>query len=739
MSGDTSILLEIRGRVQGIGFRPVAFRLANELHLRGWVRNDPAGAEIALHGPPAAITRFRQELPRRLPAIAALETIVEKTPPANWPDGFEIRTSASADGPRVAGILPDLATCPECLRDILDPQNRRHRYPFTNCTHCGPRYSMITALPYDRANTTMREFVMCPACAAEYHDPLDRRFHAQPNACPACGPQLEWTAPDGRPLAQRDAALLAAVEALRAGKIVAVKGIGGFHLMVPAHDNAAVQRLRQRKRREEKPFAVMFPSLDAIRAVCNVTAEEQAWLESPAAPIVLLKKRANAEELAKDIAPGLPWMGAMLPYTPLHHLLMRELMFPVVATSGNLTDEPICIDKQEALARLGTIADFFLLHNRPIVRPMDDSVLALCDEEPIMMRRGRGLAPYSLPLPQAADGWVAAGAQMKSTLAVTAGGQAVMSPHIGDLEHEGAARLWADTVADVTGLHGLRPTAAWVDAHPEYASTRQALAWGVPTQAWQHHHAHIAACMAENHLSGPALGIAWDGTGLGTDGTIWGGEFLDCEGRDFRRVAWLRPFPLVGGDQAAREPRRVAWSVWRACELPGLPPGCTAQESAVFDGMLRAGVNVALSSSAGRLFDAVASLLGVCQIMSHEGQSAMRLEALAGDMPATPYPFKLEAGVLDWRPIITAMVQGAEEPALAAARFHETLVAMMVAVAKNVGRADDCLSGGCFQNRRLLAGACRHLRAAGFRVWRHREIPPNDAGICLGQAALAAG
>ena len=734
----SSIRLTVQGRIQGVGFRPVVFRLATELNLRGWVRNDSAGAEIALLGSADALTRFRQELPRRLPTIAMLETVLEKPPPTDWPSGFEIRSSASTEGPRVAEILPDLATCPECLQEIFDPHNRRYRYPFTNCTHCGPRYSMITALPYDRANTTMRKFVMCPACAAEYHDPHDRRFHAQPNACSVCGPQLEWTDANGLTLARRDSALLAAASALRAGKIVAVKGIGGFHLMVLAQDNAAVQRLRQRKKRDEKPFAVLFPTREAIHSVCRVSAEEQAWLESPAAPIVLLQKQADGVALAAAIAPGLPWIGAMLPYTPLHHLLMRELNCPVVATSGNLTDEPICRDNEEALKRLGSIADFFLRHDRPIARPMDDSVLAVCEGEPLMMRRGRGLAPYSLPLPGAADGWVAAGAQMKSAIAVTAGGHAVMSPHIGDLDHDGAARLWVDTVADLTDLHGLRPTAALVDFHPDYTSTQQARAWPVPAHSWQHHHAHIAACMAERHVAGPVLGIAWDGTGLGPDGTIWGGEFLDCTGCEFQRVAWLRPFSLVGGDQAAREPRRVAWSVWRECELPGLPLGCTAQESAIFDDMVRGGVNVVPTSSAGRLFDAVASLLGVCQVMSHEGQAAMRLEALAGDRPANPYPFQVAAGVVDWRPMITTMVQGAEEPALAAARFHETLVAMMVAVARQVGRADVCLSGGCFQNQRLLAGALHKLRAAGFRVWRHREIPPNDAGICLGQAALEA-
>ena len=725
----------MRGRVQGVGFRPVVFRLARELELRGWVRNDAAGAEVALAGLDEAIAKFRAELPGRLPAAADIQSVEEWAAPGDFPAGFEIRMSADAGGVRVAGILPDLATCPDCLREILDPNDRRFGYPFANCTHCGPRFSIVEALPYDRANTTMRGFAMCPACAAEYGDPGNRRFHAQPNACPVCGPALSWMSADGRVRAGRAEALPAAAAALRAGRIVAAKGIGGFHLMVDARDAAAVRRLRERKRRDEKPFAVLFPSPAAIAALCAVSEVEQKWLESPAAPIMLLKKLRDARGLADEVAPGLPWIGALLPYTPLHHLLMRALGFPVVATSGNLTDEPICTDNDEALARLGGIADFFLMHDRPIARPMDDSVLAVCAGEPLMMRRGRGLSPYSLPLPGAPDGLVAAGAQMKSAVAVTAGGNAVMSPHIGDLDHEGAARLWTRTVNDLLGLHGLKPGAAAADLHPEYASAQGAAKLGVPVAGVQHHHAHIAACMAENGLEGPVLGIAWDGTGLGPDGAIWGGEFLVCTRAEFRRAAWLRPFPLVGGDAAAREPRRAALGVLREMGSGHPPPGFSPAELAVLDAMLRQGLNVARTSSAGRLFDAAAALLGVCRTMSHEGQAAMRLEALAGEAPADPYPFGWAGNALDWAPMIAELLRFREPPEAAAARFHETLAEMMVAAAKRERVRDVCLSGGCFQNRRLLSGALRRLRAEGFRVWRHREIPPNDAGICLGQAA----
>lgn len=745
MKEETSILLRLRGRVQGVGFRPVVFRLAHELGLRGWVRNSSVGADVLLAGGGEAIDRFQRALPGKLPAAAHVDSIEEVTAPMDIPAGFEIRLSAAADGTRVAGILPDLATCPDCLRELFDPHDRRYRYPFANCSHCGPRFSILNALPYDRATTTMQGFKMCAVCEAEYHDPHHRRFHAQPNACAVCGPQVTWMDATGAVLAEREAALQALAEALRQGHSVAVKGLGGFHLLVDARDAVAVQRLRDRKQRDQKPFAVLFPTREAIAETCEVSDAEWAWLESQAAPIVLLRKRTGGRGLADTVAPGLPWIGAMLPYTPLHHLLLRDLGFPVVATSGNLTDEPICIDNNEALARLGNIADFFLLHDRPIARPMDDSVLAVCAGEPIMMRRGRGLAPGSIPLAGVPDGWLGAGAQMKSSVAVTAGGNVVMSPHIGDLDHEGAVRLWRRSVDDLMGLHGLKVVRAVTDSHPDYASTRAAAALCLPSadgqthlETVQHHHAHIAACMAENGLEGEVLGVAWDGTGLGTDGTIWGGEFLVCTRAEFRRAAWLRPFSLAGGDVAAREPRRAALGVLREMGSAHPPPGFSPPQLTVLDEMLRSGLNVVQTSSAGRLFDAVASLLGVCQVLSHEGQAAMCLEALAGAAAAEPYPFGWTGQALDWAPMIGELVAGDEPLERAAARFHATLVEMMVAVARREKCPDVCLSGGCFQNRRLLAGALRRLTEEGFRVWRHREVPPNDAGIGLGQMVVAA-
>ena len=736
MPEEQSILLKMSGRVQGVGFRPVVFRLAHKLGLRGWVLNDASGAEVALAGPPEAIAAFRRDLPGQLPAAAEIQLVEEAEPPTDLPESFEIRFSLSGEGAKTAGILPDLATCPACLKEILDPRDRRHRYPFANCTHCGPRFSILEALPYDREHTTMKTFKMCPDCEAEYRDPANRRFHAQPNACPVCGPQLSWTAADGRELAGREDALAAAVEALKEGLIVALKGLGGFHLMVDARQDDAVDRLRRRKRRDAKPFAVLFPSLDSIRECCEVSEAEQAWLESAAAPIVLLRKRGHV--LADEVAPGLPWLGAMLPYTPLHHLLVRDLGFPVVATSGNLTDEPICTDNDEALSRLGDIADFFLMHDRPIARPMDDSVLSICDGEPVMMRRGRGLSPYTFPLPEIPDGWLGAGAQMKSTVAVSVGGSIVMSPHIGDLDHDQAVRQWERVVDDLMGLHGLEPVAAAVDLHSEYAATQAAVQRKVSLETVQHHHAHIAACMAENGLDGEVLGIAWDGTGLGTDGTIWGGEFLKCSRGRFERLGWLRPFPLPGGDAAAREPRRSALGLLHEVNSDAVVPGFVSEERILLEGMLRSGVNTIRTSSAGRLFDAVASLLGVCQVMSHEGQAAMQLEALAGDIETKPYPFDWRESELDWQPMIEELLLREDGRAYAAARFHETLVTMMVSAAQRFGLPRVCLSGGCFQNRRLLSGTVRRLTEAGFEVFRHREIPPNDAGIAFGQLVVAA-
>ena len=745
--------VRVKGRVQGVGFRPTAWRLARELGLGGWVRNDGRGAELLLLGERERCERFLEMLPGALPAVAHIESVERSwPPPEGTPVGEEefviLESTEPGDAIRSAGVLPDLATCPECLREMLDPRNRRYLYPFTNCTVCGPRVSILLRLPYDRENTTMRGFKMCPECEEEYRSPGNRRFHAQPNACPKCGPQLEWFATDDGRHAAREEALEAAAAALRSGRIVAVKGIGGFHLMTDARDAAAVRRLRERKRREAKPLAVMFPSLEALERECEVSAEERTALVSPEAPIVLLFRREGARGLAaEELAPGLPWIGAFLPYSPLHHLLLREVGFPLVATSGNLSDEPICTDNDEAVARLGGIADAFLMHDRPIARPLDDSVVAFCGGRRIAIRRGRGMAPYSVPLPGVPEGALAAGGQMKNTVALGLGGRALVSPHIGDLEHDGAVRLWERTVADGLALRGLSAPPVWgVDGHPDYASAlaaeRAAEASGVPLVRIPHHEAHVASCLADNGEEGAVLGIAWDGTGWGGDGIIRGGEFFRCESRrEMRRVASLRTFLLAGGDAAAREPRRSEAGVWHELGGGGAARGFNEAEAALVASQLRAGVNVWRTSSAGRLFDALASRLGLCAVNRYEGEAAMRLEARAWKAAReeeTPeaYPFALAGEVVDWGPMWRVVAESDEPVETIALRIHATFAAMMAAVAHREGMPAVALSGGCFQNRLLLRLATEALEGGGFRVLVHRDVPPNDAGLAVGQLAV---
>lgn len=588
---------------------------------------------------------------------------------------------------------------------------------------------------------------MCKACEEEYRSPGNRRFHAQPNACPECGPRLEWVEPDGGRRVLREEALEAALRALGEGKIVAVKGIGGFHLMTDARDAAAVARLRRRKRREAKPLAVMYPSLAALEADCRVSAAERRALVSPEAPIVLAWMREGRRSVAAEVlAPGLPWLGVFLPYSPLHHLLLQGTGFPLVATSGNLTDEPICTDNGEALARLGGVADAFLLHDRPIARPLDDSVVAYCGDVRVCVRRGRGMAPYPVALPGGPEGAVAAGGELKNAPALCVGGQVLAGPHVGDMEHDGALRLWERVTGDLLALRGLGKPLRWAaDAHPGYASARMAEraaeAAEVPLERIGHHEAHLAACLAENGETGPALGIAWDGTGWGGDGVIRGGEFFRCEGgKAVRRVASLRAFPLAGGDAAAREPRRSEAGVWHELGGGGGARGFTAEEAALVASQLRAGVNVWRTSSAGRLFDALASRLGLCSVNRYEGEAAMRLEALAwkaakaGEKPG-PYPFALEGEVADWEPMWRAVAEAKEPVERIALRIHATFAAMMLAVARREGLQAVALSGGCFQNRLLLRLAAEALEGGGFRVLFHREVPPNDAGLAVGQLA----
>ncbi len=744
--------IAVTGTVQGVGFRPFVWREASVRGLAGFVVNTPEGVTMEVEGPTEAIDGLVDAL-RTPPPPAATVTLTRMSLEPTGEVGFSIRDSALT-GSRSAAVLPDLATCEECFADIADPANRRYRYPFTNCTHCGPRYSIVTDLPYDRQRTTMRRFVMCPECKAEYGDPADRRFHAEPNACPVCGPQLALWDGQGAVLAERDDALKAAAVALSEGRIVAVKGLGGFHLMADALNEDAVRKLRQRKHREEKPFAVMFASLDTLSEAAEPTDIETEVLTSRERPIVLIRKRAGV--LAESVAPGNPLVGAMLPYTPLHHLLLVELGFPVVATSGNRSDEPICTDEHEALARLAGIADLFLVHDRPIERPVDNSVVRVIAGKPTVFRRARGLAP-AVAARGVAPGILAVGGHLKTTVALSTEAGVVLGQHLGDLDSPQARDAYDRGIADIQRLHDAQPTLIARDLHPDYHSTRVAEGLAAPKFPIQHHVAHIAACMAEHGLEPPVLGVSWDGTGYGTDGTIWGGEFLRITKGGWTRVAHLRPFLLPGGEAAVREPRRSALGLLHAAfgadafAMTDLKPvaAFTATERKALAIMLDRGLNAPVTTSAGRLFDAVAALLGLRQTTSHEGQAAMELEwaAEAGSAPPAtdinPYNINIlweyaEAPlVLDWQPMLVALladIRAGEPAGPMAAKFHRALALAIGATAARIGEKTVVLSGGCFQNGALTERALIALNAAGLVPVRHERVPPNDGGLALGQA-----
>jgi hydrogenase maturation protein HypF len=788
----------VRGAVQGVGFRPFVFRLATELNLCGFVLNSSQGVVIEIEGERRLLEEFVARLETEKPGHSIIQSMDVSFHPANGYEGFEILESKEL-GAKSVLILPDLATCPDCVREIFDPCNRRHLYPFTNCTNCGPRFSIVGSLPYDRANTSMKAFTMCEDCEHEYHNLHDRRFHAQPNACPKCGPQLEFLE-NGVSSFQPDSCTLEiclhkAADAIRAGKILALKGIGGFQLLVDARSETAVRRLRERKQRAEKPFAVMYPDIDAVKADCIVSELEEELLRSSEAPIVLLEKligekfiRADVKQISPSVAPNNPSLGVMLPYSPLHHILLRELGFPVVATSGNLSDEPICIDEREALERLCDIADVFLIHNRPIVRPVDDSVVRVMLDREMILRRARGYAPLPISISTENDknfkSVLAVGAHLKNSIALSVGNQVFISQHIGDLETLQALDVFRKVAKDLPRLYEVKPDIVACDLHPEYLSTKHAKISGARIVEVQHHFAHVASCMAENRIKGPTLGIAWDGTGFGLDGTIWGGEFLAVEtsrrdvpayevGRKitplnavrteqptipenehlFVRFAHFRNFRLPGGEAAIKQPRRVAlgllWeifgkTIFERHEILPLKSFST-DELAVLRQMLAGKINSPLTSSAGRLFDAVASIIGLRQRVSFEGQAAVDLEfACRGIETQDTYNFSIlpheERLIIDWQPMILEILhdfQNARSVGLIAARFHNTLAEIIVAIARRAGISQVVLTGGCFQNKVLTELAVNHLRADGFEVFWHRHVPLNDGGIAFGQAVAA--
>ncbi len=781
------LTIAVRGIVQGVGFRPFVYRTAQARGLGGWVQNEAGTVRIEVQGELAQLQAFCETLRRDHPPQARIDSMETRQIPGQV-DGqpvFEILQSGARGTPRPT-IPADLATCGECLKEIRTLGERRYGYPFTNCTNCGPRWSIIERLPYDRPQTSMAGFPLCSACAAEYHDPADRRFHAQPIACPACGPVLELQDCEGRQIALGSEALPKGAAALRAGQIVAVQGLGGFQLAVDATNAEAVNRLRLRKRRPDKPFAVLFGSLEEARRVCEVSDAEAAVLTSPQAPILLVRRRHGERTagIAEAVAPGNPLLGAMLPYTPLHHLLMAAVGKPIVCTSGNLSEEPMAITREDARQRLGSIADLFLTHNRPIVRPVDDSVARLGPDGLQLLRRARGYAPLPIelamdagecreeqapslsapsisePSPAGSERTIlAVGGHLKNTVALNLGSQVVLSPHVGDLDHVLSVAVHRRAIADLVEFFGVTPNLLACDLHPDYASTRHAeqlaAAWDVPLVRVQHHHAHVAACMAEHHLDGPVLGFAWDGTGYGTDGTVWGGEALVVHGAEFQRFAHLRQFALPGGDRAVRQPRRSAlgllFEVFADKAAEQVAHLFSASELTKLVAVLQRAVHCPRTSSMGRLFDAVAALCGLPAEASFEGQAAMALEFTADPAEQAAYDIRLNHDaemtsaerpiVLDWEPMIRAVLtdRAAGLPVgKISARFHNALAKSAVAIARRWGGNQVVLTGGCFQNGLLAERVRIGLQESGFRVYTHHLVPPGDGGIALGQLTIAA-
>ena len=757
----------VRGVVQGVGFRPFVYRLALEEGLSGFIGNDTDGVTIEIEGPAARLDAFLARLRDEAPPLARIDSVAVRDAAATGEADFRI-VASEVLGRVSTGIPADAATCPDCLRELLDPADRRYHYPFLNCTNCGPRFTITRRIPYDRPQTSMARFKMCAACQAEYDDPLNRRFHAQPNACWECGPRVWLTGADGAGIAAEDS-LTATIGRLLAGEIVAIKGIGGFHLSVDATNEPAVMRLRERKRRYGKPLAVMVRDLKAARAVCALTAEEEALLTTSARPIVLARKLDGCG-IAAGVAPGIPWLGVFLPYAPLQHLLFADRRVrALVMTSANLSEEPIAIDNDEARARLGTIADAFLMHDREILQRCDDSVAAVVDGAPQLIRRARGFVPLGVELPAAlqldAPPLLAVGGHLKNVFALARGRFVYQSQHLGDLESLTGLEFFTESLDHLMRTFEIEPQAVVHDLHLGYFSTAWAKEWavarGLPLIAVQHHHAHLAGCMAEHGIRGEAIGLALDGTGYGADGRIWGGEVLVNRLDGFERFAHLEYVPMPGGEATIREPWRMAFAALRTAGFDLEPAaalvGANEHEARVLDRMMERGVNAPLTSSLGRLFDAVAAVVLERRVVDYEAQAAIELEGLAvdeSDEAAQPgyemeigsgdwavrEPVRIGAGPL-WRALIGDLRAGVSKARIAA-RFHAGVAAGFVRAAvlahAATGLEQVVLSGGCMHNRRLARLLHWGLEAEGFEVFQHRRISPGDGGLSYGQAVVAA-
>jgi hydrogenase maturation protein HypF len=752
--------VRVRGTVQGVGFRPFVWRLASELSLDGWVLNDAEGVLAEVQGGARALEAFLQRVASDAPPLARVAAVEHEACPPEAGRGFAI--AASRGGTATTPVTPDAATCPDCLAELFDPADRRFRYPFINCTHCGPRFSITRGVPYDRPRTTMAPFAMCPSCDAEYHDPADRRFHAQPDACAVCGPKIALLGEDGLPREEGDV-IAAALARIRAGKVVAVKGLGGFHLVCDARNVRAVARLRASKNREEKPLAVMVANCASLAPFARVDTAARTLLESRERPIVLLEKRAGCDAALQGVSNGVSALGAMLPYTPLQWLLFFEASgasggtawmeepqdLVLVMTSANPGGEPLVIGNDEARRRLGGIADAYVVHDREIAARCDDSLVRATASGPAFVRRARGYTPRAIRLPRSGPSILATGAWLKNTVCVTRGDEAFLSPHIGDLDNAPTCEALDEAVAHLLAILEVEPAACAHDLHPDFFSSRHAARFaaerGIPAYAVQHHHAHIAAVCAEHGHAAPVIGLALDGVGLGTDGTAWGGELLRVDGARFSRIGHLGELHLPGGDRAAREPWRMAASVLhalgRGAEIATRFPRAGAP---IVAEMLARGTNSPLTTSAGRWFDAVAGLLGVRDVTAFEGQAAMQLEALAAEMgPVEPGRslWRIGAdGTLDLLPLVERLAD-TKDAAFGAALFHATLVEalaewVLVAAARE-GLATVALGGGCFVNAILSNGLRRAVASGGVNVLEARQAPANDGGIALGQAWIA--
>ncbi|MBC8345881.1 MAG: carbamoyltransferase HypF [Candidatus Marinimicrobia bacterium] len=745
---EKAIIISVSGAVQGVGFRPFIYKLAQQNQVSGNVKNTNDGVTIFVQGTHDSIQSFLSLLQSEPPPLARIQDVQIQPTTPNGHVGFKI-VHSKVSGQKSAIILPDMSTCNDCLNDIANPKNRRYQYPFTNCTNCGPRFSIIQDLPYDRPNTSMGEFTMCRKCQTEYADPENRRFHAQPNACPNCGPQISFIKKDGKLLSEKQDALITVLDQISAGKIIGLKGLGGFQFVCDARNENAVEALRRRKNRPAKPFAIMVKNLEMAKKLCRLSMEEADLITSPEKPIVILKSK-NSKTLSSNIAPGNPTLGLMLPYTPLHYLLMDGLGFPIVATSGNLANEPICIDENEALTRLKNIADGFLIHNRPIVRPVDDSVARIMAGKPMIIRRARGFAPLPILHSDCNTSILATGAHLKNTVTITRKHQYFMSQHIGNLETELSALTQNSVSHDFINMYNLDVKSIACDFHPDYQSTTFAKSFDLPINPIQHHVAHIWSVIGEHKLDLPVLGVAWDGTGLGTDNTIWGGEFFRIDHSGWNRIGHWKSFQLPGGDSAVKEPRRSALGLLYslmgkdAFHLSIIRNAFKNHELNLLKTMFESRTNIHETTSTGRLFDAVSFLSGFNCKTQFEGQAAMDLEFAIDEFESNDaYSIQIRTEnkkhVLDWSSMVLSIladIKSEKSRAEISRFFHSALSHVITEVSKLEGLETVCLSGGCFQNKSLLEQSVKELKENNFQPFWNQEIPINDGGISLGQAAV---